>query len=84
MAAPVAQGVWPVAAAAVVAVVVGIAVYLRWVAVLLGSPGHEAAPDAAPAVARTGRRSSVVVLVLGTAVLVLTSALPHALLAALG
>ncbi len=84
VAAPVAQGVWPVAAAAVVAVVVGIAVYLRWVAVLLGSPGHEAAPDAAPAVARTGRRSSVVVLVLGTAVLALTSALPHALLAALG
>lgn len=79
LAPPVAAGLWPVALAGVVAVVVGIAVYLRWFAVLLGVP--RAATGAAPA--RSGR-STTVVLVLGTAVLALTSALPHLLLGSLG
>ncbi|MBD3783891.1 MAG: hypothetical protein IE926_13250 [Micrococcales bacterium] len=46
VAAPVAAGVWPVAVAAVLAVVVGLAVYLRWFAVLLARP-----EDAAPGLA---------------------------------
>ncbi len=89
VAAPVAEGVWPVAAVAVVAVVLGIAVYLRWVAVLLGRPDDGAAtaadteqPTGAPRPRRA--RSTAAVIVLGTAVLVLTSALPHALLGGLG
>ncbi|MGG5259052.1 proton-conducting transporter membrane subunit [Phycicoccus avicenniae] len=77
--APVAEGVWPVAAAAVVAVVLGIAVYLRWVAVLVARP--EGGADAPPAPAG---RSTTVVIVLGTVVLLLTSVLPHALLGGLG
>ncbi len=89
VAAPVAEGVWPVAAVAVVAVVVGIAVYLRWVAVLLGRPDDLAAPGAdveqAAGLPRPRTvRSTAAVIVLGTAVLVLTSALPHALLGGLG
>ncbi|QKE83766.1 proton-conducting transporter membrane subunit [Arthrobacter sp. NEB 688] len=78
LSAPVASGVWPVAAAAVVAVVLGLAVYLRWVAVLLSQPDGDAA-EGVPA----GRSTGVVVLV-GTAVLVVVSALPHLLLGGLG
>lgn len=69
---------WPLVAAAVVAVVLGIAVYLRWVAVLVR---REEGPPAAPV---PGMRSTRVVLVVGSVVLVLTSALPHALLGLLG
>ncbi len=83
VAAPVAEGVWPVAAVAVVAVVVGIAVYLRWVALLLGRPDDEVGSGELPTGPRRGP-STTAVLVLGTLVLALTSALPHALLAALG
>ncbi|MBM6399854.1 proton-conducting transporter transmembrane domain-containing protein [Phycicoccus sonneratiae] len=80
VAAPVAEGVWPVAAAAVVAVVLGIAVYLRWVAVLVARPGE----GDEPAHEGSRARSTTVVVVLGTAVLLVTSALPHALLGGLG
>ena len=81
---PVAAGVWPVVLVAVLAVVVGIAVYLRWVAVLL-SRGE--APDDGPDAVDDGGRgrprlATLAVIVLGTAVLVVTSALPALLLAA--
>jgi NADH-quinone oxidoreductase subunit N len=87
---PVAAGVWPVTAAGILAVVVGIAVYLRWFAVLLGgppdrpAPGEQAASADGPGTARRSGRSTTAVLVLGTAVLALTSALPHLLLGGLG
>ncbi len=81
VAEPVARGVWPVAAVAVVAVVVGIAVYLRWFAVLFAR--DDDAPDA-PAAGPAAGRSTTVVLAVGTAVLAVGSALPHALLAGLG
>lgn len=69
---------WPLVAVAVVAVVLGIAVYLRWLAVLVR---REEGPSAA---LLPGMRSTRVVLVVGSVVLVLTSALPHALLGLLG
>lgn len=76
-------GQWPLVVVAVVAVVLGIAVYLRWFAVLLAEPG-EAGPLAAsrvvPTAPLTPRRLSRVVLVAGTAVLALASALPALLL----
>jgi NADH-quinone oxidoreductase subunit N len=73
-------GLWALVAVAVVAVVIGIAVYLRWLAVLVGAPGAGGA--AAASVPRAP--STRVVLVLGAAVLVVTSVLPHALLGLLG
>ncbi|QIM19983.1 hypothetical protein G7075_00605 [Phycicoccus sp. HDW14] len=82
VAAPVAEGVWPVAAVAVVAVVLGIAVYLRWVAVLVGRP--EPVAGAAEVPGPPAGRSTTVVIVLGTLVLLATSVLPHGLLGALG
>ena len=133
---------WPLVGVAVVAVVLGIAVYLRWLALLVGRPepatgarrrsvpepavaavatpagatgavagdDPSADPSAAaagapsprpaaasgalagsePAAAEGGqgtaapRRPTTAVLVLGTLVLVVTSALPHALLGLLG
>lgn len=120
-------GLWALVAVAVVAVVLGIAVYLRWFALLLGEPGEAAVGavsvagaravrtggpiDAGGAVAagnvgdaagagnpggasgasasgshgaahgrRAARRGARVVLVLGTVLLVLLSALPAVLL----
>lgn len=76
----VAAGLWPVAAVAVLAVVVGIAVYLRWFAVLLAAPaGTPEPPAGGPTAVRPGR-SVATVLVLGVGVLAVTSALPHLLL----
>ncbi|KGN33839.1 NADH-quinone oxidoreductase subunit N [Knoellia sinensis KCTC 19936] len=67
-------GLWPVAVVAVVAAVLGIAVYVRWFAVMFGDPD-------ASAPKRPGRRrASVAVAVAGTAVLVVTSVLPQVLL----
>jgi NADH-quinone oxidoreductase subunit N len=66
-------GLWPLALVGVVAAVLGIAVYLRWVAVLL------TAPRGAPAEVRAGRPTAVV-LGVGTALLVLTSLAPQLLL----
>ena len=70
----VAAGLWAVVLVAVVAVVLGVAVYLRWFALLLADPGHDAPPTPA-----TGRGPRAV-LVLGTALLVVLSALPALLL----
>ena len=76
----VEEGLWPLALVAVVAVVLGIAVYLRWFALLVADPG-----DAPVAVERevSGPASGGlvrVVLVVGTVLLVVLSALPGLLL----
>ncbi len=70
----VAAGLWPAVVVAVVAVVLGVAVYLRWFALLLADPGDDVNPSPA-----TGR-GPLAVLVLGTALLVVLSALPALLL----
>jgi NADH-quinone oxidoreductase subunit N len=67
-------GLWPLVLVAVVAVVLGVAVYLRWFALLLADPGE--GPAEYPA---TGR-GPLVVMVVGTTLLVLLSALPALLL----
>jgi len=80
-------GLWPLVAVAVLAVVVGIAVYLRWFAVLLTEPGDSgplAASQVVPTAPAVPRRAAQVVLVAGTVVLVLLSALPALLLGVLG
>ncbi len=82
LSAPVAAGVWPVAAAGVVAVVLGLAVYLRWVAVLLARPEPADGPVGEAGDAASGRSTRVVV-VAGTVVLVLVSALPQLLVGGL-
>lgn len=69
----VSAGLWPVAVVAVVAAVLGIAVYVRWFAVLLGEPRADAPPRP------RSRRASVGVAVAGAAVLVVTSVLPQLL-----
>ncbi|CAN7178294.1 proton-conducting transporter transmembrane domain-containing protein [Knoellia sp. LjRoot47] len=69
----IAAGLWPVAVVAVVAAVLGIAVYVRWFAVLFGEP--EAGAPSRP----RRRRASVAVAVVGAAVLVVTSVLPQLL-----
>ena len=68
----VEAGLWPLVLVAVVAVVLGIAVYLRWFALLVAEPGT----DAVPARGRGAR----VVLWAGTVLLVVLSALPALLL----
>ena len=85
-------GLWPLALVAVVAVVLGIAVYLRWFALLLGAapaPGHrrrEAGRTRRRRARGTGdaaappHRGATAVLVLGTGILVLFSVLPGLLL----
>ncbi|HYN28332.1 MAG TPA: proton-conducting transporter membrane subunit [Dermatophilaceae bacterium] len=70
-------GRWPLALVGVVAAVLGVAVYVRWVAVLLG------APRGAPAQVRVGGGTAVV-LGVGTVLLVLTSVAPQLLLGLLG
>ncbi|GIL35404.1 proton-conducting transporter membrane subunit [Phycicoccus sp. DTK01] len=82
LSAPVAAGVWPVAAAGVVAVVLGLAVYLRWVAVLLARPEPADGPGEEAGDTAHGRSTRVVV-VAGTVVLVLVSALPQLLVGGL-
>ena len=76
-------GLWPLALVAVVAVVLGIAVYLRWFALLLGEPHPADAPTVDPERAAAGRRRTAgraAVLALGTGILVLFSVLPGLLL----
>jgi NADH-quinone oxidoreductase subunit N len=68
----VEAGLWPLVLVAVVAVVLGIAVYLRWFALLVAEPGT----DAVPARGRGART----VLWAGTVLLVVLSALPALLL----
>lgn len=76
-------GLWPLVLVAVAAVVLGIAVYLRWFALLLADPVGAPEPDGADrtdavatASAPPSHRAARVVLVAGTVVLVLLSALP--------
>jgi len=69
-------GLWPLVLVAVVAVVLGIAVYLRWFAVLLGEPAPAVDEDDEP----VPHRGASAVLALGTGILVLFSALPGLLL----
>lgn len=64
----VAAGLWPVAVVAVIGAVLGVAVYLRWVAIILG-----AGRSGGPLVPMTGSR---VALVLAGVALVVTSVLP--------
>ncbi len=66
-------GLWPLALVAVANAVLGIAVYLRWVAVLFGDP----APDADPLVSRRGGR---VGLALAAMLLIVTSVVPQLVL----
>lgn len=73
----VEQGMWWLAIIAVVNAVIGVAVYLRWVAVLFGDPGERRrvpgmVPGAAAAVA------------LGAVVVVVTSLAPEVLFGAMG
>ena len=76
-------GLWLLALVAVVAVVLGIAVYLRWFAMLLGAPrpvdAELADPESAAGEARP-HRGATAVLVLGTGILVLFSVFPGLLL----
>lgn len=64
---------WPLAVVAVVAVVIGIAAYLRWFAILLAAPA-EAGAQSAPT-----PRGAGAVLGIGSVVLVVTSVVPAAL-----
>lgn len=69
----VSAGLWPLAVVAVVAAVLGIAVYVRWFAVLFGDP------DATAPARPRRRRASIGVAVIGTGILVVTSVLPQLL-----
>ncbi|MGB7819418.1 MAG: proton-conducting transporter membrane subunit, partial [Ornithinibacter sp.] len=75
------SGLWVLVGVAVVAVVLGLAVYLRWFAVLLAHPSGEA--DELPAVPPR-RRAVEVVVVTGTGLLVVLSVVPGLLLGLLG
>jgi NADH-quinone oxidoreductase subunit N len=68
-------GLWPLAVVAVIGVVVGIAVYLRWIALLLAAP--DAQPQARPAV--HAGPGALVVLAIGTALLIVASVVPQVL-----
>jgi NADH-quinone oxidoreductase subunit N len=83
----VEAGLWPLAFVAVVAVVLGIAVYLRWFALLIADPaavGEQPAELQREVQREVSDPASVdlarVVLVVGTVLLVLLSALPGLLL----
>lgn len=96
--APATVGLWPLGALAVVGVVLGIAVYARWLAVLVAPAGdgddtHGDAlgqaraqtrddPSTEPAV--VVGRGALAVLVLGTVLLVVASAVPQVLFGLLG
>ena len=70
----VEAGLWPLVLVAVVAVVLGIAVYLRWFALLVGEPERRRMP------CRPAAAGARVVLLTGTVLLVVLSALPALLL----
>jgi NADH-quinone oxidoreductase subunit N len=80
----VEAGLWPLALVAVVAVVLGIAVYLRWFALLIADPGETGGEEPGEVQREVSDPASVelarVVLVVGTVLLVLLSALPGLLL----
>ncbi len=75
---------WPLAVVAVAGVVIGIAAYLRWVAVLLARPVEDGdvtgAPVSADREAPVGSgRGAATVLGLGSVILVVTSVVPQLL-----
>lgn len=72
-------GLWPVAVLAAVGVVVGLAAYVRWLAVLVATP-----PEGEPRARGAGSRLVTGVLLALTAVLVLLSIAPGLLLDRLG
>jgi NADH-quinone oxidoreductase subunit N len=74
----VAQGQWLLALVAVANAVVGIAVYLRWFAVLLRDPEKQEAPDHGLLGGRVARPVLAALVLTGTA-LVATSVLPQLL-----
>ena len=76
----VEEGLWPLALVAVVAVVLGIAVYLRWFALLVADPGDEPVAVERAVNGPASGGSVRVVLVVGTVLLVVLSALPGLLL----
>jgi NADH-quinone oxidoreductase subunit N len=69
---------WPLAVVAVVAAVLGIAVYVRWVAVLFAGPEPQDGGEAL--VARSAGVGNLAVLGIGTVILVAMSVLPQLLL----
>lgn len=79
-----AAGLWPLAVLVVIAVVLGIAVYLRWVAIMFADPGtgepDGGEPDGGePAAVVDLGRGAITVLAVGSAVLVVASVLPQVL-----
>lgn len=75
----IAAGFWPLAVLAVIAVVLGLAVYVRWFAVLLRAAPDEGEGEDLDDTARRIGRGSLTVLVVGTVVLVATSVIPQLL-----
>ena len=78
-----AAGLWPLAVLAVIAVVLGIAVYVRWIAVLLAAPEHgttaASGNNAGTGVEVQVGPGALAVLSLGTALLVVASVVPQVL-----
>ena len=74
------EGQWLLVAVAVLNAVIGVAVYLRWFAVMLRDPDE----GPARAVIRRIPRSALAALVLGGTALVATSLMPQLLLGLLG
>ena len=83
MRAPAQVGLWPLSVLAVVGVVLGIAVYARWLAVLVASPvpGGAEGSDGEPF---DVGRGAMAVLAIGTALLLVASVLPNVLFGLLG
>lgn len=76
----VAAGLWPVAVVAVVAVVVGIAAYARWLAVLVADPVPvDAASGESDRPTRGVGAGARIVVAVGTAALLVASLWPHLL-----
>lgn len=75
-------GLWPLAVLAIVAVVIGIAAYLRWFAILIAAPEGDAATG--HRVAQPSPLGARTVLVAGGALLLVTSVLPQVLWGRLG
>lgn len=76
----VEDGLWLLALIAVANAVLGIAVYMRWLAVLLRDPDATGDPATASVAAATVPRPALAALALGLLVLVATSVMPQLLL----
>lgn len=75
-------GLWPLAVLAVVGVVLGVAVYLRWIAILLAQPQRIEGPPEETSV-RLGR-GAITVLAIGSALIIVASVVPQLLFGLLG